>query len=557
MKIPYGIHDYRTIKTENYLYIDKTSYIEKLESIGKYLVFVRPRRFGKSLFTSMLYYYYDINSGEIFQDLFRDTYIGMNKTKESSSYYILKFDFSGISTEKEAVDKSFFIKVKNCIKMFINKYKLNIQISNDICKANEYLESFLTEFKSQADKQIYLLIDEYDHFANNIMTADINLFNEITGKDGFVRSFYEVFKTYSGTVIGRIFITGVTPITLDSLTSGFNTAKNLTKHEVLNEMMGFTEEEVYSVLETLCISKEHLAVLKVNYNGYLFSEDSKIKVYNSNMALYYLDSMILYGYPPKNLTDPNIISDYTKITSMFDLYKDIDDKKEIIHNILNESTISVSIIDKFNLRMDFTRDQFLSLMYYLGLLTVDYGYGGISTLKTPNYIIKTVYFEYYFHYLNQMLDVRIDVSKVNEAVYKLSAENNPLLFKNLIETMLKRLDNRDFIKYDEKYIKLLMVTYINLSKLYLVKTEYPVGKHYIDVALLPNHVFLANNYFIFEVKYISKGICSDKLLEDKRNEAIEQINKYGGYEEMINIPNLKKYIFIFVHNECIIMEEIQ
>lgn len=557
MKIPYGIHDYKTIKTEDYLFIDKTKFIKEIENIGKYLVFLRPRRFGKSLFSSMLYYYYDIHSSDIFDNLFHNTYIDKNKTTEANSYYILKFDFSGINASKESIEDSFYTCVYSYIREFDSKYKLDLDLQFKSKEPAAMLRDFLISFKEKTTKQIYLIIDEYDHFANNVLTADLNLFNTIIGKNGFVRSFYEVFKTYAGTVIGRMFITGVTPITLDSLTSGFNMAINITKEELLNEMLGFTQEEVMDVIEKLKIDKDNLKTLKENYNGYLFSGDASTKVYNSNMVLYYLKSFILYNKPPKSLTDSNIVSDYDKITGMFDLYKDTEGRREIINKILNNETISAEITDQFNLKLEFNKEEFLSLLYYLGLLTIDSAYGGEVNLKTPNDVIKNVYFEYYFNYIINELDIQIDVRNIKDSVKELSQNNNAVPFIRLVESFLNGLSNRDFIKFDEKYIKLLMITYFRLSSLYLVKSEYEVNGGYIDIALLPNHLFEVNNYFIFEIKYLNADNYSDKLLSSKRNEAIGQINRYADSEEMRIIAKLRKYIFVFVHVKCEVLEEVK
>lgn len=553
MKIPYGIHDYKTIIDKKYLFVDKTRYIPLIEELGEYIVFLRPRRFGKTLFTSMLYYYYDINNKENFDYLFNDTYISNNITSEANSYYVLKFDFSGINSDKTVIERNFSDCVCDYLQSFINDYKLDIEIDNNK-EVNTILRGFLIRFKSLTNKQIYLIIDEYDHFANNVLTTDLDFFNEITGKDGFVRSFYEVFKTYAGTIIGRMFITGVTPITLDSLTSGFNVAKNVSKHVMLNEMMGFTKDEVIHVLKELDIDAKHLSILRDNYNGYLFNDEADTKVYNSNMTLYYLDNMVICKKPPRNLTDPNIISDYTKMTSMFDLYKDDEDKKEIIHSILNNETVSTTITDKFNLKLEFDKDHFLSMLYYLGLLTIVSGYGSEIGLRTPNYIIKNIYFQYYYYYLNKELDIKLDIRHIKDAVRELSMNNHVNQFVNLLEKFLSEISNRDFIKFDEKYIKLLMITYLRLSDLYLVKSEYEVNGEYIDIALLPNNLYGLNNYFIFELKYISKAKYSESLLGDMRREAVEQINKYADNEEMRRIKNLRKYVFVFVHDECKVME---
>jgi len=377
-KIPYGISDYQVIQDENYLYVDKTRFIEELEYLStKYPVFLRPRRFGKTLLVSTLQYYYDKNFADEFDTLFGDTYIGTHKTALANSYYVMRFDFSKLDAgSEEMLKKSFYRSVRVILKDFDAYYGLDISIEdNSDYNSADLLDGFLREANQIIGRKLYIMIDEYDHFANSIL-SNRQVFTKITSKEGFVRSFYEVFKTHtSGSCIDRIFITGVTSLTLDSLTSGFNIAKNVSMFPELNEMTGFTSEETkYLLKEADVTNKENIEgtmeILTENYNGYRFHKSIENKVFNSNMVLYFLDEYQRAKGLPDQLTDPNMTSDYQKLTAMFDLFDDEETKQTILEQIMSNERLETDIITNFDFSLHFGKEDFLSLLFYLGLLTI-------------------------------------------------------------------------------------------------------------------------------------------------------------------------------------------
>ena len=257
VKIPYGEADFKTLRFENYIYVDKTKYIEKLENYKK-AIYVRPRRFGKSLFTSMISYYYDIKERENFENLYKGLYIYDNPTENKNNYYILKFNFSGmnISENKSETEIADFFnkKVYSSCQDFIDKYGLNIEIEENN-EASIVLMELLRKFRNlKKENKIYIIIDEYDHFTNGMIEGNVPRFVTALGQGGFVRAFYEVVKEYAeGTdsVVDRFFATGVAPLTLDSLTSGFNIATNISTDEQFTAMCGFTENEVKKLIENI------------------------------------------------------------------------------------------------------------------------------------------------------------------------------------------------------------------------------------------------------------------------------------------------------------------
>ena len=338
-KIIYGNSNFRKIKINNdYLYIDKTEYIEKLEKLNDdFVIFLRPRRFGKSLFLSTLQYYYDENSKDEFKAMFHDTYIGKNPTPLKNSYRILFFEFSGINTDAgiDVIYDEFRDNIKMAVHRYFSDYGYHKYIDKlyDIKSPSRMIKYCFEVVKNDS---IYILIDEYDQFANAILAHSMQEFLKIVGKGGFVRSFYEVLKgaTQSG-IVQKMFITGVTPITLDSLSSGFNIVSNISNEENFNEMAGFTQKEVEESLEQSIFKKcanidrdELLSKIKIWYNGYLFNINAENRIYNSTLLNYFISK---YDYKrclmPIKMLDSNVASDYRVIMKLFN----IGDSLSLIH----------------------------------------------------------------------------------------------------------------------------------------------------------------------------------------------------------------------------------
>ena len=394
-KLPYGISNYEELIEDNYYYVDKTPYIEKLENLAeKRIMFLRPRKFGKTLFTSMIENYYDLKKADKFEELYKDTYIGKHPTKLKNRYHILRFNFSGIDTENvETTIKGFKSKVSASIKVFVEKYGLDFYI-NPEAEAEDILDNLFKAFYMQkAQEKIYVIIDEYDHFANELLGFNTNQFKDLVSKNGKVRKWYEILKEGTETVIDRIFITGVAPITLDSLTSGFNIGSDITMDEKFNEMLGFTEAELKTLMEHQMISKEKqaeiLPIMKENYDGYKFSLKKKKKIYNSNMCLYFLKDYVRLGRIPERLVDMNIASDYSKIGKMLDLCKG-ENREEIIEKTVSGEGILADIVEKFNPAMEFGETELVSMLYYLGYLTISEEKLGKAELIIPNKVMREI-----------------------------------------------------------------------------------------------------------------------------------------------------------------------
>ena len=557
LKMPYGISNYEKIVNDGYYYVDKTRYIEKLENLPETsIIFLRPRKFGKTLFTSVIENYYDKNRVEKFDKLFGNRYIGKNPTKNKNRYCILRFNFSGIDTSsEEATIRGFKNSTIESIKLFVGNYNIDFYI-NEKQDAEEILNSLFTAFSLQKNNEkIYVIIDEYDHFANELLGFYPERFRTLVSKNGKVRKWYEILKKGTETVVDRIFITGVAPITLDSLTSGFNIGKDISQDIRFNDMMGFTESELIEILDNQEISKKEqekiVPIMKENYDGYKFSLNAENQIYNSNMCLYFLSEYTWSRKIPDKLIDMNIASDYSKIGKMLDLCKG-ENKLEILRKTVQGEPITNKIVEKFNPAIEFTEIDMISMLYYLGYLTISGNLVGIPELIIPNKVMKEIYAEYFMQLMNQEAEFRIDSSTNQEILIQLAMEGRIDKIVEVLRIYLNNLSNRDLIKFDEKYIKLIFYCIAMSIQSYWVKSEMEVKRNYPDILLVPKDRTKGYKAIMVEFKYIKKGETAK--LEDKQKEAREQIERYSEFEEIKDIEGLRKYTIVVATNEIYVEE---
>ena len=556
-KLPNGISNYEELIEDGYLYVDKTMYIEKMENLSdKKIMFLRPRKFGKTLFTSVLENYYDIRKVEKFEKLFGETYIGKNPTSNKNRYHILRFNFSGIDTEtEETTIKGFRETVLTSIEGFIRKYNINFYI-NPEQTTEGILNSLFEAFRIQKqDEKIYVLIDEYDHFANELLGFHPEHFMDLVSKNGKVRKWYEILKKGTETVVERILITGVAPITLDSLTSGFNISKDITQDTDFNEMMGFTKQELLEILENQQIPKEEqekiLPIMKENYDGYKFSEETEEQIYNSNMCLYFLSDYIRLQKVPNKLIDVNIASDYSKMGKMLELCKG-KQKVDIIRKTISGEGIASNITDKFNPAIEFTETDMISMLYYLGYLTKSGNYLGKPLLTVPNKVMKDIYADYFLKILEQETSIQINESMYNEILEEIALEGKIDKITQTMGQYMSNLSNRDFIKFDEKYVKLIFYCISMNLNLYRVKSEMEIQRKYPDILLIPKKDEEKYYGIMVEFKYLKKE--EKEKLQPKQEEARRQIQEYSEFEEIKAIPNLRKYTIVAINDELYVEE---
>ncbi len=550
-KIIYGESNFRKIKINNdYLYIDKTYYIEKLEKTNEnYLIFLRPRRFGKSLFLSTLQYYYDENSANEFDAIFNNTYIGANPTPLKNSYRILFFEFSGIEVDIDDRSKTYHDFMKN-VQKGVNRYFLDYGYSHFVDSFNkkdnpkDIIKDF---FEIVKNDNIYLLIDEYDHFANAILAYSIKDFLEIVGKGGFVRSFYEVLKTatLSGTV-QKMFITGVTPITLDSLSSGFNIVSNISNEEKFNLMAGFNQEEVNYSLEQYIfkecenIDREALQKkLKIWYNGYLFNAKATKRVYNATLINYFISKYDEERCEmPRKMLDSNVASDYRAIMKLFNIGNSEKNYK-ILRELIEKNSISGKIKDRYDLNREFSRDDFITLIYSMGFITIkDELFGEEMEFEIPNYVIKILYFNYFAIELKKRNNLQIDTDIRKILVDMALGDIEP--FENQLDEVIKTLSNRDHQGFNEKYFQIIALALLSFSSdFYFIDSQPEKDRKYPDILLIGRDKKVPNNY-LFELKW-KKDKDSYKTIKQK---GIEQVKEYKKLDRVKSIPKLRSFLII-------------
>ena len=550
LKIPYGLSNFQKVITENYLYIDKTEYIAKLEETGEHLIFLRPRRFGKSLFLSSLWYYYDIAYKDEFDSIFGHLSIGKNPTPLKSSYQVLFLEFSGISTESEAaIYRAFTTKIDLALRYNLKQYGYpETDIANVIAASSphEKMEAFFNIVRGQ---KILLLIDEYDHFANSVLADNLQLFKGIVGKGGFVRSFYETLKTATMTgAIDRLFITGVTPMMLDSLTSGFNIGENLSQHEAFNSMVGFTKTEVESLCQPLLEQQKSdqttlMADIKRWYNGYRFHNEATETIYNANMVLYFIKN---FDYArckyPKYMLDENIALDYGKILAMFNIGSR-NENFAVLDELLNQGEVIAQQRRKFDFDKGFDRDDFISLLAYMGFVSLNGETLSGEVFVIPNHVIRVLYFQYFKVELERINQIHVPDRPILKAVEVLALRNDIQPLVQETAKVLQLLSNRDAMGMDEKHIKTLLLALLFQSPAYFIQSERELNRHYPDILLLERSPYKVNYQHLIELKYVKKS-GKAAAWEAKRAEGIAQVQAYLQLPEIAALKQLSAWVFI-------------
>lgn len=479
----YGVSNFAEIVQDEFVYVDKTPFIELLEkSKEKRIVYLRPRRFGKSLFVSLLEHYYDINRKANFQKLFAKYYIGKNPTPLAGSYRILLFNFSAIDTRTaESSYSDFLNSIRIVVRDFLVGYDLLTTDEVREIISEQTPEMVLRSFfgfyeRKHSECKIYLLIDEYDHFTNEILARSIQEFKETVSLNGYVRKFYEAIKnaTQQG-IVDRFFITGVSPITMDSLTSGFNIVKHLTHEEEFEAMMGFSEAEVRELLNLVLTDKSReeqiMQDLRDYYNGYRFYPLSEQNIYNSDMVLYFLDHFKKREEYPRQMLDPNIAPDYGKLKQMFKV-ANLQANLQVLEEVLEKGSVETEQIYQFHFEKDFGKKEFVNFLFYLGNLTIkESDLTGAVIFKIPNKVIEVLYWQYYAEVLQNWADLPREEDWVFPAVREMALTGSYEKFFALIEKLLQNLSNRDYLRFDEKHVKMAMIAYFSQSNIFWVQSE--------------------------------------------------------------------------------------
>ena len=550
-RLPYGISNFEKLILENYVYVDKTKFIEMLENEpNPYQFFIRPRKFGKSLFFSMLLHYYDLLGVERFNKLFGALYIGENPTPRKNGYAVMEFNFSGIDTSSpENFNKSFARKVQMTVQRFLQQYKSvfeqsEIMIGN-IEKNQNGIGAMEIAYSAAmaAGIKLFVLIDEYDHFANDLIAMGVNdVYKKMVQANGIVRDFYETLKIGTSNVVDRIFITGISPVMIDDLTSGFNIAANLTPVHRYNNMMGFTVQEVDRLMDETGVNRDFINVdMEWYYNGYLFHKDAVDRVYNPSMILYFFNQIINEQKVPENIIDDNLKTDYGRLQRL----TQNESNREMLLQIVKDGGIVTQVQSKFSIDHLYTGKYFVSLLFYMGLLTIEKPVMGNVQLRIPNYSIKTVYWEYMMKSVQANAGFVINTGELNRSITALAIDGQAQPFVDYVSrNIFNKLSNIDLRKFDEKYIKIMLLSCLFQSRAYIPVSEIETNTGYVDIYLQRSPLVPEVKYeWIFELKYFK---ASKKPSEADRNDAQNQLQNYSGSHFMKDRKDLKRAVILFI-----------
>ena len=565
LKVPYGEVDFKAIRTEGYLYIDKTMYIEKLEQ-NKKIIYTRPRRFGKSMLTNMLYYYYSLDKADEFETLFKDLYVYDHPTPYKNKYYVLAFNFSGINTDSrkplEDIEKLFNEKVADSLELFITRYNLGITFDKTRA-ASSMLFEVLSKFeKLNKQNKIYILIDEYDHFTNGMLQGNADRFLKILGDTGFVRAFYEVIKDkleIADPPLERFFATGVAPVTLDSLTSGFNIATKLTNNPLFTAMCGLTDDEVKQAIELAGIEKEMqeetFNSMKENYDGYRFSEENDIHLFNTTLVMYYLRDLSQLGRPPKKLVDGNLAATGSKIENIAGL---INSKAnyDVLNDLLLQGEITANLTEDFELDKRFNKDDFVSMLFYNGYITIKELDRMELKFIVPNYVTQALYASYFLQLTDVAQKYKIDTSKISDSIIQLGQYGKIDDLVARVQEFLFCCSVRDKENFNEMNLKHVFGMILSLTSQFITYAEYPAGQGFADMYIQKASDSLAKYEAIVELKYLSEKDSKKANIKKLVKEAKEQLGRYLKDTRLEQKDNLKKFVVIFKGFEDYFVEEL-
>lgn len=549
--VPYGVADFATVIEQNLYYVDKTMFIPELEKQPRNLFFIRPRRFGKSIFLSMLYSYYDCTQSHKFQSLFGNLWIGQHPTPLQGKYQVLFLDFSQITGNIDKLETKFNSYLSINLDAFVRQYSEYYQAEmEEILAQEDFEEKMELIFKAAKAHQyhLYLIIDEYDNFTNVILNErGENVYHAITHADGFYR---DVFKKFKGN-FERIFMMGVSPVTLDDVTSGFNIGWNISIKPEFDEMLGFSTTDV---VEMFTYYKEHGSIpvdsdidaivndMKPWYDNYCFAEEAlkkKTRMFNCDMVLYYLRNYMDNGCSPRQMIDPNTRTDYGKMKKLLQFDKLDGERKGIIRKIAEEEQIVTQLYESFSAYQIPKAEIFPSLLFYYGMLTIKGTRGSKLILGIPNNNVR----KQYYGYLEEEYQAKayVDVNQLTDYYYDMAYDGKweeGLRF--MADAYAKVSSVRDGIEA-ERNLQGFFMAYLNLNDYYITAPELELNHGYCDFFLLPDLTHYASQHsYILELKVLSKkdfsAIVEGEFTEDGKpmtkaekqwREALEQIHRYA------------------------------
>ena len=581
-EVPYGVADFAKVIEQNLYYVDKTMFLPEIEKQPRNLFFIRPRRFGKSIFLSMLYSYYDCKQKDKFQKLFGNLWIGKHPTLLQGHYQTLYLDFSQITGKIDVLEEKFGTYMSINLNAFVRYYADSYQEEKDeIIEAKDYAAKLELIFKAAKahNYPLYLIIDEYDNFTNVVLNEHgEKVYHAITHADGFYR---DVFKKFKGN-FERIFMMGVSPVTLDDVTSGYNIGWNISIKPEFDEMLGFSTKDVIDMftyykenglLPADCDIEAIVNDMKPWYDNYCFAEDAldkDIRMFNCDMVLYYLRNYMDSGRPPRIMIDPNTKTDYGKMKKLLQFDKLDGERRGIIHKIAEEGQIITQLYESFSAYQIPKAEIFPSLLFYYGMLTIKGTFGSQLILGIPNNNVRKQYYNY-------LLEEFQDINYVNPI--NLTTQFTYMAFEGKWQEPLQHIADayakvssvRDSIE-SERNLQGFFMAYLNLNDYYITAPELELNHGYCDFFLLPDLTHYPTKHsYILELKVLSKKEFDEEekdaykedgtpmtKAEKQWEDAVEQINRYAEAQRVEALrqgTTLHKIIMQFKGCELARMEE--
>ncbi|WP_291598937.1 AAA family ATPase [Bacteroides sp.] len=563
-RIPYGMMNFAVIRRDDCYYVDKTRFIPIIENADKFFFFIRPRRFGKSLTVSMLQHYYDIAAKDKFDALFGDLYIGKYPTRDRNSYLVLYLNFSGIVGELHNYRKGLDAHCQTMFDYFCDIYAdyLPQGIKEKLDEKEGAVEQFEYLFTecNKTNQRIYLFIDEYDHFTNAILAdpESLHRYTNETHGEGYLRAFFNKVKAGTYSSIERCFITGVSPVTMDDLTSGFNIGTNYSLSPKFNEMIGFTEEEVRQMLTYYSTTShfnhtvdELLDMMKPWYDNYCFAQGryGETTMYNSNMVLYFVKNYLDNdGKAPQNMIESNIRIDYEKLRMLIRKDKEFAHDASIIQTLVNQGYITGDLKDSFPATSITNPDNFVSLLYYFGMLTISGTYKGKTKLTIPNQVVREQLYAYLLSTYDEA-DLNFSSYEKNELSSSLAYDGSWQAYFGYIADCLKRYASQRDKQKGEFFVHGFTLAMTAQNRFYRPISEQDTQAGYVDIFLCPLLEIYSDmkHSYIVELKY-AKYKDPESRVEELRQEAIAQANRYADTETVKNaIGNTKLHKIVVVY----------
>ena len=574
-RIPYGMMNFIDVREDDCYYVDKTHYIPLIENANKYFFYIRPRRFGKSLTISMLHHYYNILEADKFEKWYGDLYIGKHPTPERNSYLIIYLNFAVVNAELNSYRQSLDAHCNTEFNFFCDVYAQYLPegIKEEMNKKKGAIEQLDYLYKEciKTNQQIYLFIDEYDHFTNKILSepACLEDYKSETYGTSYLRSFFDTVKAGTDSTIKRCFVTGVSPVTMDDLTSGFNIGTNYSLSPEFNEMTGFNEEEVRAMLDyyaTTCqfhhSTDELIEAMKPWYDNYCFAEKSYggTTMYNSNMVLYFVDNYIRNGgYMPRNMVEENIRLDYNKLRMLIRKDKEFAHDASTIQTLVQQGYVTGELKTGFPAETVAEPDNFISLLFYFGMLTISGTLEGETKLTIPNQVVREQLYSYLLDTYNEA-DLRFDNWEKGKLASAMAYRGDWKAYFDYIAECLHRYSSQRDKQKGEAYVHGFTLAMTAQNRFYRPISEQENQEGYADIFMFP----LLDIYkdmlhsYIIELKY-AKGKDSDEKVEQLRQEAITQANRYAASETVqkaIGTTTLHKIIVVYQGMKMVVCEEV-